>query len=450
MKKLLSAFLALIFVFTLCGAFAVADDEPAFDPEAALGEKDPAAEFDIRLNAQLRYKPGDEIKVIATVRNISHTAGVSVLTYDFRYDPEKLEVANELKSDGTLDVEIKTPDPKAWENLTKPGSDDNDAPVPGMIRVALANASTATAAAVKDGELTVTMRFKVKEETDGDVFFWVPNAPILASDAAFVNFTGNGSYVKVIKQPTKADVQQDMEEQTAENPGAKFDLELTGPSGYNSIRKFDITVTLKNVTAEGGLSGVDFLLKYDSSTLDLVTPVNNEGIVEASAAVPNESTWENLTKLERDENEEIVEGAIHVAYFNAVSAEDVAKNDGDFSVTLSFIGKADAEFATGIWTDSASIEGRTSDMKLVKGNGSYIVLEKEEFAFVPGDVNGNNRIDSTDYAMAKRSYLGTFVLNAEQLIRGDINGNNRIDTREYAMIKRHFLGTYVIPGAEGK
>jgi|GEM_PF-3777112 len=450
MKKLLSAFLALIFVFTLCGAFAVADDEPAFDPEAALGEKDPAAEFDIRLNAQLRYKPGEEIKVIATVRNISHTAGVSVLTYDFRYDPEKLEVANELKSDGTLDVEIKTPDPKAWENLTKPGRDDNDVLVPGMIRVALANASTATASAVRDGELTVTLRFKVKDETDGDVFFWVPNSQIIASDANFVNFTGNGSYVKVIKQPTKTDVQQEMEEQTAENAGAKFDLELTGPGGYNSIRKFDVTVTLKNVTAEGGLYGVDFLLKYDSSTLDLVTPVNNEGIVEASAAVPNEATWENLTKLERDDSEEIIEGVIHVAYFNAVNTEDAAKDDGDFSVTLSFIGREDAEFATGIWTDSASIEARTYDMKLVKGNGSYIVLEKEEFAFVPGDVNGNSKIDSSDYAMAKRSYLGTYVLTDEQLMRGDINANSKIDTREYAMIKRHFLGTYVIPGAEGK
>ena len=70
--------------------------------------------------------------------------------------------------------------------------------------------------------------------------------------------------------------------------------------------------------------------------------------------------------------------------------------------------------------------------------------------FVPGDVNGNGRIDSTDYAMCKRAFLRTYVLNDDQFRRADINGNSRLDAAEYAMIKRHFLKTYVIPGAAGK
>ena len=63
-----------------------------------------------------------------------------------------------------------------------------------------------------------------------------------------------------------------------------------------------------------------------------------------------------------------------------------------------------------------------------------------------GDVNGNGKIDTMDYAMAKRAYLGTYDIKPDELKRGDINGNGRIDTTEYAMIKRHYLGTYTIEG----
>ena len=52
--------------------------------------------------------------------------------------------------------------------------------------------------------------------------------------------------------------------------------------------------------------------------------------------------------------------------------------------------------------------------------------------------------------MTKRAFLKTYTLTEEQLLRADINGNGKVDSSEYAMIKRHFLQTYVIPGAEGK
>lgn len=72
----------------------------------------------------------------------------------------------------------------------------------------------------------------------------------------------------------------------------------------------------------------------------------------------------------------------------------------------------------------------------------------EGAAFMPGDVNGNNKIDPADYAMCKRAYLRTYTLSEEQAARADINRNGRTDASEYAMIKRHYLGTYFIPGAE--
>lgn len=61
-----------------------------------------------------------------------------------------------------------------------------------------------------------------------------------------------------------------------------------------------------------------------------------------------------------------------------------------------------------------------------------------------GDINGNGVIDAQDYAMAKRSVLGTFKLTDAQTARGDIDSNGKVDAWDYAKIKRHFLGTYVI------
>jgi len=69
--------------------------------------------------------------------------------------------------------------------------------------------------------------------------------------------------------------------------------------------------------------------------------------------------------------------------------------------------------------------------------------------YMPGDVNGNNKIDTSDYAMCKRAFLRTYELSAEQLKRADINKNGEVDASEYAMIKRHYLGTYTIPGTAG-
>ena len=104
----------------------------------------------------------------------------------------------------------------------------------------------------------------------------------------------------------------------------------------------------------------------------------------------------------------------------------------------------------------ATVNGKPAEA-VRQGLNSYIV--KYVFTvpeggaaqdFIPGDVNGNGKIDSTDYAMCKRAFLKTYELSPEQLLRADINGNGKVDSSEYAMIKRHFLKTYVIPGAEGK
>ena len=123
--------------------------------------------------------------------------------------------------------------------------------------------------------------------------------------------------------------------------------------------------------------------------------------------------------------------------------------DGNLLFTRELKGKAGAHYTVA----TPELEGYYTvdeDVKTTLKDGEKITFtyrsENYKPDFVPGDVNGNGRIDTADYAMCKRAYLRTYTLNEEQLMRADINGNSRLDAAEYAMIKRHYLGTYTIPG----
>lgn len=68
-------------------------------------------------------------------------------------------------------------------------------------------------------------------------------------------------------------------------------------------------------------------------------------------------------------------------------------------------------------------------------------LELKE-SFIPGDINGNGKIDVNDYILLKRAYFGTFQLTEEQKKRADINGDGKITATDYILLKRKYLGTY--------
>ena len=77
------------------------------------------------------------------------------------------------------------------------------------------------------------------------------------------------------------------------------------------------------------------------------------------------------------------------------------------------------------------------------GNEPYIM--KVVSGFKTGDVNMNGKVDATDYAMARKAFLGKVELTDAQLKLLDVNGNGKIDANDYMLIKRHVLGTYTIP-----
>lgn len=65
-----------------------------------------------------------------------------------------------------------------------------------------------------------------------------------------------------------------------------------------------------------------------------------------------------------------------------------------------------------------------------------------------GDVNKDGFVNASDYALVKRSVLGTYHLNAKMLAASDINADGYVTAIDYALLKRSVLGTYEITQTE--
>ncbi len=63
-----------------------------------------------------------------------------------------------------------------------------------------------------------------------------------------------------------------------------------------------------------------------------------------------------------------------------------------------------------------------------------------------GDVNGDGRINTSDYVLAKRCVLGTVTLSSAQKTRVDVNADGRVNVSDYVLLKRHVMGTYNLHG----
>ena len=64
---------------------------------------------------------------------------------------------------------------------------------------------------------------------------------------------------------------------------------------------------------------------------------------------------------------------------------------------------------------------------------------------MPGDVNLDGCIDSTDYLLLKRCVLGTYSLDSAQRLCADLNKDGSIDEQDYLLLKRMVLGEEQLP-----
>ena len=58
---------------------------------------------------------------------------------------------------------------------------------------------------------------------------------------------------------------------------------------------------------------------------------------------------------------------------------------------------------------------------------------------LPGDVNGDGKVNTVDYVMLKRGIMGTRVLTPEEKQSADINADGRINTADYLLLKKKIM-----------
>ena len=95
--------------------------------------------------------------------------------------------------------------------------------------------------------------------------------------------------------------------------------------------------------------------------------------------------------------------------------------------------------ANGTQLASTATVGTNCVVKSYDGSGA---VYDTATVIVKGDVNGNGKIDTNDYILIKRAYLGIINVSvgSDTAYAADVNGNGMIDTNDYIRVKNHYRG----------
>ena len=98
-----------------------------------------------------------------------------------------------------------------------------------------------------------------------------------------------------------------------------------------------------------------------------------------------------------------------------------------------------------------NVESGTYTLRVSKKNHvtrEYIVtigddnFTQDVIIYLVGDVNGDGKINGTDYLRIRGAFLKTYTLSDEFLKVADVNGDGRINGTDYLRVRGHYLGTY--------
>ncbi len=75
--------------------------------------------------------------------------------------------------------------------------------------------------------------------------------------------------------------------------------------------------------------------------------------------------------------------------------------------------------------------------------GAIVKLDGLEYVIiVSGDVNGDGKVNSTDFMQIRKQYLGLFELSEAQGLSADVSGDGKINSTDFMQVRRHFLGLF--------
>lgn len=118
--------------------------------------------------------------------------------------------------------------------------------------------------------------------------------------------------------------------------------------------------------------------------------------------------------------------------------------DGRYEVTPTYGSEG---YTVAVYDDYILYTGYNLATGKIIPTGCIIIPTHIEYAdeippeFVTGDLNGDGKINSTDYMLLKRAVLLTYALREEQKAAADVNGDGKINSTDYMLLKRAVLGT---------
>jgi len=175
----------------------------------------------------------------------------------------------------------------------------------------------------------------------------------------------NGKAVVSMTKPEAPKDYNDLMGEMVEDP--QYKLDVTAPAHYVPGQTLDVTITLKNVVPESGLSLIHFYLYYDADKVEPVVKNDNnlnEEMENFLITAPNRNKWEGISKLDEEQNRYDIS-------FATASTDSAAKEDGSLVIKVPFKIKSTATGTIAWQVPHRMTEALDNDLNKVYGNGGF-------------------------------------------------------------------------------
>ncbi len=193
------------------------------------------------------------------------------------------------------------------------------------------------------------------------------------------------------------------------------------PANLDGVYTIDgTTLTLKiNLKNNPGINTLVFGLAYDAEAVALDTITNGDVFCEAN----NGSMFEVNT-----ENNPLI------FYFDENSYGNIKANGTVVTVVFNVL-KESEDYGLALTVDNDSTYGVSEDA-ILPVDILFAEPTVKEQNFIPGDLDGDGKINANDANIMKRCILGI----TDFIPAGDVDGDGKINATDYNILKKMILG----------
>ena len=415
------------------------------------------------------------------------TVALAGLEFVFDYDEEFLKPKYTQNTEEGRELDIlldRAPD--KWEQMSYHSAEDGSY----HFRFVMPDNSDSCLDSV--GELVLIVPFTVIKAGVFEASVADRDIIAVAADAGYTTMSGVGGRLEMV----------------AYDKAQKLAIELVGYDTAYENGSYNAVIKATNLGDTQGIIALEFALAYDKSVLSPTVTANKESEMdEFMTDMPN-GAWEQMCSLDAERGiytlrfaavhsesltmaESLIAGeSLYITVpFGVIAAEgnigalsvnsesviaisginEVFGGYGDSDTVFVEKGIAFAPEAFGYEqkdgcllnipekTDVGEFLAKFQGIYITDKNGNtvtdgyvctgYVVRDKTDMALTAvtkGDVDGNGKIDMSDYLLAKRICFSTFVPTRAELFAVAITDGEKVTSTDYMMLKRHCFGTLKI------